>query len=119
VLSLVLPAAAAGGGVLLWQRLHPAYVDSSVFAATRSGVRGALRLRLPGLRGQRAGQARRPHRRPARAVREGPRQGGIIDTYEQVSATTSYEVLDVGLQQVNDAQDRATLVVFGSTSSSR
>jgi co-chaperonin GroES (HSP10) len=40
-------------------------------------------------------------------------QGGIIDTYEQVSATTSYEVLDVGLQQVNDAQDTATLVVFG------
>jgi hypothetical protein len=40
-------------------------------------------------------------------------QGGIIDTYEQVSATTSYEVLDVGLQQVNDAQDSATLVVFG------
>ena len=41
-------------------------------------------------------------------------QGGIIDTYEQVSATTSYEVLDVGLQQVNDAQDTATLVVFGA-----
>ena len=40
-------------------------------------------------------------------------QGGILDTYEQVSATTSYEVLDVGLQQVNDAQDTATLVVFG------
>ena len=40
-------------------------------------------------------------------------QGGIIDTYEQVSATTSYEVLEVGLQQVNEAQDTATLVVFG------
>ena len=40
-------------------------------------------------------------------------QGGIIDTYEQVSATTRYEVLDVGLQQVNEAQDTATLVVFG------
>ena len=40
-------------------------------------------------------------------------QGGIIDTYKQVSATTSYEVLDVGLQQVNDAQDTATVVVFG------
>ena len=44
-------------------------------------------------------------------------QGGIIDTYKQVSATTSYEVLDVGLQQVNTAQDTATVVVFGSTSS--
>ena len=30
-----------------------------------------------------------------------------------MSATTRYEVLDVGLQQVNDAQDTATLVVFG------
>ena len=40
-------------------------------------------------------------------------QGGIIDTYKQVSATTSYEVLDVGLQQINDAQDTATVVVFG------
>jgi co-chaperonin GroES (HSP10) len=40
-------------------------------------------------------------------------QGGIIQTYEQVSATTSYEVLDVGLQRINDAQDTATLVVFG------
>jgi hypothetical protein len=40
-------------------------------------------------------------------------QGGIIDTYKQVSATTSYQVLDVGLQQVNDAQDTATVVVFG------
>jgi co-chaperonin GroES (HSP10) len=40
-------------------------------------------------------------------------QGGIVDAYEQVSATTRYEVLDVGLQQVNDAQDTATVVVFG------
>jgi hypothetical protein len=30
-----------------------------------------------------------------------------------VSATTRYEVLDVGLQQVDDSQDTATLVVFG------
>jgi hypothetical protein len=40
--------------------------------------------------------------------------GGIIDTYEQVSATTRYEVLDIGLQQITEAQDSATLVVFGS-----
>ena len=37
----------------------------------------------------------------------------VWETYEQVSATTSYEVLDVGLQQVNEAQDTATVVVFG------
>jgi hypothetical protein len=42
-------------------------------------------------------------------------KGGILDTYKQVSATTSYEVHDVGLQQINDAQDTATLVVFGRT----
>ena len=30
-----------------------------------------------------------------------------------MSATARYEVLDVGLQQVNGAQDTATLVVFG------
>jgi hypothetical protein len=40
-------------------------------------------------------------------------QGGILDSYQQVSATTSYDVLDVGLEQINDAQDSATLVVFG------
>ncbi len=39
--------------------------------------------------------------------------GGILETYEQVSATTSYEVVDVGLQRINEAQDNATLVVFG------
>ncbi len=41
-------------------------------------------------------------------------EGGIIDTYEQVSATTRYEVLDIALQQINEAQDAATMVVFGS-----
>jgi hypothetical protein len=40
-------------------------------------------------------------------------RGGIVDTHEQVSATTRYEVLDVGLQQVSDDQDTATVVVFG------
>jgi ABC-type branched-subunit amino acid transport system ATPase component len=44
---------------------------------------------------------------------EDPQRGGIVETYQQVSAMTRYEVLDVGLQQVNDAQDTATLVVFG------
>jgi hypothetical protein len=40
-------------------------------------------------------------------------QGGIVDTYQQVSATTSFDVVDVGLVQVDEAQDAATLVVFG------
>jgi hypothetical protein len=31
-----------------------------------------------------------------------------------VSATTRYDVLDIGLQQIDDAQNSATMVVFGS-----
>jgi hypothetical protein len=115
VLALVLALLCllAGAGVLLWQRLNPTYVDSSVFAATRDGVRalyaydyrdseGSVQGKLDVLTGELRDQ-----------YEEDLGQGGIIDTYEQVSATTSYEVLDVGLQQVNDAQDTATLVVFG------
>ena len=30
-----------------------------------------------------------------------------------MSAATRYQVLDVGLQQINEAQDTATVVVFG------
>jgi hypothetical protein len=113
VLALLCVAAAAGGGVLLWQRLNPSYVDSSVFAATRSGIQalyaydykdsqGSVQRKLDVL----TGDLREQYKKDLG-------QGGIIDTYEQVSATTSYEVLDVGLQQINDAQDTATLVVFG------
>ncbi|WP_097182423.1 hypothetical protein [Blastococcus haudaquaticus] len=113
VLALLCLAAAAGVGVLLWQRFNPSYVDSSIFAATRDGVRalyaydyedseGSIQGKLDVLTGDLRDQ-----------YEEDLGQGGIIDTYEQVSATTSYEVLDVGLQQVNDAQDTATLVVFG------
>jgi co-chaperonin GroES (HSP10) len=113
VLTLLCLAAAAGGGFLLWQRLNPTYVDSSIFAAARDGVRalyaydyedseGSVQGKLDVLTGELRDQ-----------YEEDLGQGGIIDTYEQVSATTSYEVLEVGLQQVNDAQDTATLVVFG------
>jgi hypothetical protein len=113
VLALLCVLAAAGAGVLLWQRLSPGYVDSSVFSATRSGVqalyaydyrdsKGSVQRKLDVLTGDLRDQ-----------YEQDLGQGGIIDTYEQVSATTSYEVLDVGLQQVNDAQDTATLVVFG------
>ncbi|HET6394005.1 MAG TPA: hypothetical protein VFG13_14365 [Blastococcus sp.] len=113
VLALLCLAAAAGGGYLLWQRLNPTYVDSSIFAAARDGVQalyaydyrdseGSVQGKLDVLTGDLREQ-----------YEEDLGQGGIIDTYEQVSATTSYEVLEVGLQQVNDAQDTATLVVFG------
>ena len=90
-------------------------MDSSIFAAARDGVQalyaydydykdseGSVQGKLDVLTGDLREQ-----------YEEDLGQGGIIDTYEQVSATTSYEVLEVGLQQVDDAQDTATLVVFG------
>jgi hypothetical protein len=113
VLSLLCGLAGAGVGVLLWQRLNPSYVDSSIFAAARSGIEavyaydykdseGSVRGKLDVL----TGDLRETYEKDLG-------EGGIIDAYEQVSATTRYEVLDVGLQRVNEAQDTATVVVFG------
>jgi len=113
VLAVLCLVAAAGGGVLLWQRLHPAYVDPSVFSAARSGVEalyaydyqdseGSVQRKLDVLTGDLEEQ-----------YRQDLSDGGIVDTYEQVSATTSYDVAEVGLQQVNQSQDQATVVVFG------
>jgi hypothetical protein len=113
VLALSCVAAGAATGVLIWQRTHPSHVTPSVFSSTASGVEalyaydyrdseGSIEKKLDALTGD------------LRAQYESDlSQGGIIDTYEQVSATTRYEVLDVGLQQINQAQDTATLVVFG------
>jgi hypothetical protein len=113
VLAVLCVLSAAGGGWLLWQRLHPAYVDPGVLTAARSGVEalygydyqdsdGSVRRKLDVLTGDLREQ-----------YRQDLGQGGIIDTYQQVSATTSYDVLEVGLQQVNGAQDQATVIVFG------
>ena len=112
-LAVLCLLAAAGGGFLLWQRLRPAYVDASVFDATRAGVEALYAFDYKhadaSIKGKLAvltGDLRDQYQKDLS-------QGGIIDTYKQVSATTKYDVLDVGLQQVNDAQDSATLVVFG------
>ena len=113
VLALLCLVAAAGTGFLLWQRLNPSHVDASVLTATRSGVQalyaydyrdsqGSVERKLEVLTGDLREQ-----------YENDLSQGGILDTYEQVSATTSYEVVDVGLQRINEAQDTATLVVFG------
>jgi hypothetical protein len=113
VLALLCVAAAAGVGLLLWQRLNPAHVDSSILAATRSGIEAVYaydyrdsEASVQGKLDVLTGDLRDEYEQDLT-------QGGIIETYEQVSATTRYEVLDVGLQQVNEAQDTATLVVFG------
>ena len=113
LLAVLCVLTVAGAGWLLWDRLHPRYVDATVFSATKSGVQalyafdyhdadGSVRRKLAVLTGDLHDQ-----------YKTDLSQGGIIDTYKQVSATTSYVVLDVGLQQINDAQDTATLVVFG------
>ncbi|NEK86257.1 hypothetical protein GCU60_10865 [Blastococcus saxobsidens] len=111
--ALLCVAAAAGAGVLLWQRLNPPYVDSELLTAARSNVEalyaydyedseGSVERKLEVLTGDLREQ-----------YEADLSQGGIIDTYEQVSATTRYEVIDVGVQQINESQDTATLVVFG------
>jgi hypothetical protein len=113
LLAALCLAAAAGVGYHVWQRQNPAYVDDGIFDAARSSVEdlyaydyqdsdGSLDRKLAVL----TGDLRDTYEKEFS-------QGGILDTYEQVSATTSYEVLDVGLQQVNEAQDTATVVVFG------
>ena len=113
VLALLCVAAAAGVGLLLWQRLNPSSVNASIFTAAREGVEAlyaydyrdseqSIENKLAVL----TGDLRQQYETDLE-------QGGIIETYQQVSATTRYEVLDIGLKRVNDAQDTATLVVFG------
>ncbi|HEX2075154.1 MAG TPA: hypothetical protein VHF92_15325 [Geodermatophilus sp.] len=113
VLVVLCLVTAGLAGLVLWQRADREYVDPSIFDATRGSVEalyaydyqdseGSVQRKLDVLTGDLREQ-----------YATDLSQGGIIDTYEQVSATTRYEVLDIGLQQVNDSQDAATLVVFG------
>jgi hypothetical protein len=112
-LAVLCLLAAAGGGVLLWQRTHPPYVDASVFDATRSGVEALYAFDYKHADASVAGKLAVLTGDLRDQYKKDLSQGGIVDTYKQVSATTSYDVVDVGLQQINDAQDSATLVVFG------
>jgi hypothetical protein len=115
VLTLVVLCLLAGAaaGFLFWQRLNPTTVDASVFSATESNVQdlyafdyqdaeGSVERKLDAL----TGELRQQYETELN-------QGGILDTYQQVSATVRFDVVDVGLQQINEAQDSATLVVFG------
>lgn len=112
VLALLCLIAAAGSGLLLWQRLNPSSVNTEVFTAARTGVEalyfydyedseGSIERKLDATTGA------------LREQQEQTWQGAIVDQYEQASAKGRYEVTDVALQQVNDAQYTATLVVFG------
>jgi co-chaperonin GroES (HSP10) len=113
VLALLCALAAAGAGVLLWQRLNPGSVDSSIFAAARSGIEAVYAYDYEDSEGSIEGKLAVLTGDLREQYEQDLTQGGIIETYEQVSATTRYEVLDVGLKQVNEAQDVATVVVFG------
>ncbi|MGY1602757.1 hypothetical protein [Geodermatophilus sp. SYSU D00815] len=112
-LALLCLLAGGGAGYLYWQRSDPPYVDPDVFAATREAVEalyafdyrdpeGSVAAKLDVLTGDLRDQ-----------YEQDLTQGGIVESAEQVSATTRLEVSDVALQQVDDAQDAATLVVFG------
>ncbi|MET0764741.1 MAG: hypothetical protein ABWY29_07730 [Blastococcus sp.] len=105
--------AAAGLGGALWLRYRSGYVDPSIFAAARSGIQALYAYDYKDSEGSVQGKLDVLTGELRDEYENDLSQGGIIDTYEQVSATTSYEVLDVGLQKVDDAQDTATLVVFG------
>jgi hypothetical protein len=112
-LAVLCLVAAAGTGVLIWQRLHPSSVDPTIFSAARSEVQALYAFDYKDANGSIArkldvltGSLRDEYKKDLS-------QGGIIDTYKQVSATTSYTVLDVGLQQVSRDQTTATVVVFG------
>lgn len=111
-LAVLCLIAAVGAGLLLWQRLNPTSVNTELFAAARTGVEAlyfydyedsesSIQRKLDATTGE------------LREQQEQTWQGAIIDQYEQASAKGRYEVTDVGLQQVNEAQDTATLVVFG------
>ncbi|UOY01042.1 hypothetical protein [Blastococcus sp. PRF04-17] len=113
VLTLLCLVAAAGAGWLLWQRLNPSSVDVSVLSATRSGIEAVYAYDYKDSEGSVQGKLDVLTGDLREQYEKDLTEGGIIDTYEQVSATTRYEVLDVGLQRINDAQDTATLVVFG------
>ncbi|WP_040338563.1 hypothetical protein [Candidatus Blastococcus massiliensis] len=111
-LALLCLITAAGAGLLLWQRLNPTTVNPEIFAAARNGVEalyaydyedseGSIQRKLDVTTGE------------LREQQEQTWQDTLVDQYEQASAKGRYDVTDVGLQQVNEAQDTATLVVFG------
>jgi hypothetical protein len=86
VLALLCVITAAAGGFLYWQRQNPAFVDPTIFASARTGVQalyaydykdsdGSVQRKLDVLTGDLRDQYEKVLG-----------QGGIIDTYEQVSA---------------------------------
>ncbi|MGY1811778.1 hypothetical protein [Blastococcus sp. SYSU D00820] len=112
VLAALCVLAAAAVGYLLWKPVDRTFVTPDVFDAARTNVEALYAFDYRDADGSVAGQLD-VLTGDLRDQYEAETQSSIIATYEQVSATTRYEVVDVGLQQVNDDQTAATLVVFG------
>ncbi len=74
---------------------------------------GALRLRLPRLRGERGPEARRAHRRTPGAVRDRPVLGRHPGDLRAGLGDHQLRGRRRGAARINEAQDNATLVVFG------
>ncbi|WP_029433474.1 hypothetical protein [Blastococcus sp. URHD0036] len=112
VLSVLCLLAAVAAGLLLWQRPDRTYVDPEIFTAAEDSVEAVYRYDYEDSDGSVAGQLD-VLTGDLRSQYEAEAQGALIDTYEQVSATIRYDVRDVAVQQVDEEQDEATLVVFG------
>ncbi|MGY1770642.1 hypothetical protein [Blastococcus sp. SYSU D00813] len=108
-LCLVTAAVAA----LLWFRPPGrTHVDPDVFTAAKDNIEAVYRYDYRDSEGSVAGQLA-VLTGDLRSQYEAEAEGALIDTYEQVSATIRYDVRDVAVQQVDEDQEEATLVVFG------
>jgi hypothetical protein len=112
VLSVLCLLAAVAVGLLLWQRPDRTYVDPDIFTAAKDNVEAVYRYDYEDSDGSVAGQLG-ALTGDLRSQYEAETEGALIDTYEQVSASIRYDVRDVAVQQVDEEQDEATLVVFG------
>ncbi|MGY1742383.1 MULTISPECIES: hypothetical protein [unclassified Blastococcus] len=111
VLCLLAAGAAVGLYLLLWTQGRD-FVDPDIIDAAEENVRAVYAYDYRDSDGSVAGQLA-VLTGDLRSQYEAEAEGALIDTYEQVSATIRYDVRDVAVQQVDDEQDEATLVVFG------
>ncbi|WP_409328727.1 hypothetical protein [Trujillonella humicola] len=112
VLAVLCLAAAAVAALLWFRPPGRTHVDPDVFTAARDNVEAVYRYDYRDSEGSVDGQLA-VLTGDLRSRYEAEAQGALIDTYEQVSASIRYDVRDVAVQQVDDDQEEATLVVFG------
>ncbi|SEO67149.1 hypothetical protein [Trujillonella endophytica] len=112
VLSVLCVLAAGAAALLWWRGPDRTHVDPDLFTAAQENVEAVYRYDYRDSAGSVAGQLD-VLTGDLRSRYEAEAEGALIDTYEQVSATIRYDVRDVAVQQVDDDQQEATLVVFG------